>query len=139
MTLREWCLRDLAVLPGCGAPNIHLHFAREAALVRHQVELADNLASEQSELAYRLMGNAHEDVLTAIEATLKTVYLYKVASRPVTAARCGGSKARRKRLSEHRAWAKAFRGIQLRSVRGIGTGRSIGADAQYSEAPRDWA
>lgn len=27
------------------------------------------------------MGNAHEDVLTAFEATLKTVYLYKVASR----------------------------------------------------------
>ena len=82
------CGRDYGVYaislfcPDCGAPNIHLHFAREVALVREQVELAGNLASEQSELAYRLMGNAHEDVLTAFEATLKTVYLYKVASRP---------------------------------------------------------
>ncbi|RUZ99984.1 hypothetical protein EN938_26930 [Mesorhizobium sp. M7A.F.Ca.US.001.02.1.1] len=31
------------------------------------------------ELSYRLLGNAHEDVLTAFEATLKTVYLHKVA------------------------------------------------------------
>jgi hypothetical protein len=86
------CGRDYGVYaislfcPDCGAPNIHLHFAREVALVSEQVELARTLASEQSELAYRLMGNAHEDVLTAFEATLKTVYLYKVASRPPDAA-----------------------------------------------------
>ena len=43
--------------------------------MREQVELASKLAVEQSELAYRLLGNAHEDVLTAFEATLKTVYL----------------------------------------------------------------
>jgi hypothetical protein len=49
--------------------------------VREQVELAGNLGPERQELAYRLMGNAHEDVLTAFEATLKTVYLYKVASQ----------------------------------------------------------
>jgi hypothetical protein len=82
------CGRDYGVYaislfcPDCGAPNIHLHFAREVALVREQVELAGKLDPEQSELAYRLMGNAHEDVLTAFEATLKTVYLYKVSSRP---------------------------------------------------------
>jgi hypothetical protein len=81
------CGRDYGVYaislfcPDCGAPNIHLHFAREAELVREQVELAGNLGSERQELAYRLMGNAHEDVLTAFEATLKTVYLYKVASQ----------------------------------------------------------
>ena len=81
------CGRDYGVYaislfcPDCGAPNIHLHFAREVALVREQVELAGRLGPEQSELAYRLMGNAHEDVLTAFEATLKTVYLYKVAGR----------------------------------------------------------
>jgi hypothetical protein len=81
------CGRDYGVFaislfcPDCGAPNIHLHFAREAALVREQVKLADGLGEDQSELAYRLMGNAHEDVLTAFEATLKTVYLHKVATR----------------------------------------------------------
>jgi hypothetical protein len=74
-------VRDLAVLSDCGSPNIHLHFAREVALVREQVELAGSLSSEQSELAYGLMGNAHEDVLTTFEATLKTVYLYKVVTR----------------------------------------------------------
>jgi hypothetical protein len=85
------CGRDYGVFaislfcPDCGAPNIHLHFAREVALVRDQVKLADNLGEDQSELAYRLMGNAHEDVLTAFEATLKTVYLYKVAARPTDA------------------------------------------------------
>jgi hypothetical protein len=72
--------------PDCGAPNIHLHFAREAELAREQVELAGKLGPERQELAYRMMGNAHEDVLTAFEATLKTVYLYKVAARETAAA-----------------------------------------------------
>jgi hypothetical protein len=67
--------------PDCGAPNIHLHFAREAALVRHQVELGAQVDETQRELAYRLLGNAHEDVLTAFETTLKTVYLHKVRQR----------------------------------------------------------
>lgn len=82
------CGRDYGVFaislfcPDCGAPNIHLHFAREAALVREQVKLADSLGEDQSELAYRLLGNAHEDVLTAFEATLKTIYHHNVATRP---------------------------------------------------------
>lgn len=81
------CGRDYGVYaislfcPDCGSPNIHLHFAREAELVGEQVELAGKLGPERQELAYRMMGNAHEDVLTAFEATLKTVYLYKVASQ----------------------------------------------------------
>jgi hypothetical protein len=85
------CGRDYGVFaislfcPDCGAPNIHLHFAREVALVREQVEQASALDDERRELAYRLMGNAHEDVLTAFEATLKTVYLHKVACRPAGA------------------------------------------------------
>jgi hypothetical protein len=86
------CGRDYGVYaislfcPDCGAPNIHLHFAREVALVREQVELVGRLDPIQSELAYRLLGNAHEDVLTAFEATLKTIYLYKVTTRPPDAA-----------------------------------------------------
>ncbi len=68
------CGRDYGVYaismfcPDCGAPNIHLHFAREATLVREQVELAGKLNPEQGELAYSLLVNAHADVLTACEA-----------------------------------------------------------------------
>jgi hypothetical protein len=85
------CGRDYGVYaislfcPDCGAPNIHLHFAREAALVREQVELAEKLGAEHGELAYRLLGNAHEDVLTAFEATLKAVYYYQLTKRPLSA------------------------------------------------------
>ncbi len=41
-----------------------------------------NLDNTQQELAYRLLGNAHEDVLTAFEATQKMVYLDGMAQRP---------------------------------------------------------
>lgn len=76
------CGRDYGVFaialfcPDCGAPNVRLHFQREVALVDAQVELADDLDADLRELAYRLLGNAHEDVLTGLEATLKTIYLF---------------------------------------------------------------
>ena len=76
------CGRDYGVFavalfcPDCGAPNVRLHFQREVALVDAQVELADGIDPDLRELAYRLLGNAHEDVLTGLEATLKTVYLF---------------------------------------------------------------
>lgn len=78
----DHCGRDYGVFaiglfcPDCGAPNLRLHFAREAVLVDDQVSLAEEIGTEKEELAYRLLGNAHEDVLTAFEATLKTLYLY---------------------------------------------------------------
>ena len=88
--LREDLLRDLTCgvcarsygvyaialfCPDCGAPNIGLHFQCETALVSAQIDLADRENAEgRAELAYRLLGNAHEDVLTAFETTLKTVY-----------------------------------------------------------------
>jgi hypothetical protein len=77
----DHCGRDYGVFaiglfcPDCGAPNLRLHFAREAQIVAQQIELADAQEGRE-ELGYRLMGNAHEDVLTAFEATLKAVYLY---------------------------------------------------------------
>lgn len=82
------CGRDYGVFaislycPDCGAPNIHLHFAREVELVGKQVDLAEAQRGEQEEHAYRLLGNAHEDVLTAFEATLKAVYHDRLAMRP---------------------------------------------------------
>lgn len=81
----DHCGRDYGVFaialfcPDCGAPNLRLHFAREVHLVGAQVDLAEAQANE--ELAYRLLGNAHEDVLSAFEATLKVAYLYGVTRR----------------------------------------------------------
>ncbi len=79
------CQRPYAVYaialfcPDCGSPNVTLHFSRETAIVHEEIEIADRLDREgRAEIAYRLMGNAHEDVLTAFEATLKTLYRYLV-------------------------------------------------------------
>src|SRR6185437_532621 len=88
----DHCGRDYGVYaiglfcPDCGAPNLRLHFARETELVDAQVELAEAHGDELKELAYRLLGNAHEDVLTAFESTLKAVYFYGVGQRPADAA-----------------------------------------------------
>jgi hypothetical protein len=84
----DHCGRDYGVYaiglfcPDCGAPNLRLHFERERQLVNAQVEIAEAQDAGLAELAYRVLGNAHEDVLTAFEATLKTVYLYGIANRP---------------------------------------------------------
>lgn len=61
--------------PDCGATNIAQHFQRELDIVHAQIKLTDTPKNNgNAELAYRLLGNAHEDVLTAYEATLKSVY-----------------------------------------------------------------
>ncbi|MUT27258.1 MULTISPECIES: hypothetical protein [Mesorhizobium] len=88
----DCCGRDYGVFaialfcPDCGALNLALHFAREAELVGQQVDLAEALGKDRQELAYRLLGNAHEDVLTAFEATLKVAYAYRIQNRPPGAA-----------------------------------------------------
>ena len=84
----DCCGRDYGVYaialfcPDCGAPNVALHFEREVELVLRQVVIAEKLDEEQIEFAYRLLGNAHEDVLTAFEAVQKVVYLHKVSLDP---------------------------------------------------------
>ena len=51
-------------------------------LVSQQIELARGVEEEgRKELAYRLLGNTHEDVLTAFETYLKTVYRFLVKNR----------------------------------------------------------
>lgn len=68
--------------PDCGAANLHVHFARETGLVAQQIEVAQAIESEcGSELSYRLLGNAHEDVVTALETYLKTAYRFLVRKR----------------------------------------------------------
>ena len=81
----DTCRRSYAVYaialfcPDCGAPNLALHFRREVNLVAEQIALADTQnAAGRPELAYRLMGNAHEDVLTAFETALKMTYRHLV-------------------------------------------------------------
>lgn len=77
---REYGVYALALFcPDCGAPNTSLHFRREVSLIEQQIELASEMDKKGDvELAYRLMGNAHEDVLTAFEATLKSVHSYLI-------------------------------------------------------------
>ncbi|MEE9443204.1 MAG: hypothetical protein V3V99_11130 [candidate division Zixibacteria bacterium] len=68
--------------PDCGVPNLKTHFQREAELIVLQIALAQEMSSQgKQELAYRLMGNAHEDVLTAFEAYQKVVYRHLVRLR----------------------------------------------------------
>lgn len=97
VTIREDLLRDLICnvcernygvyaiglyCPDCGAINVQVHFRREVEIVRRQTELAEEVKSAgDAELAYRLMGNAHEDVLTAFETALKTIYRHLVRQR----------------------------------------------------------
>lgn len=79
----DHCGRDYGVYaigiycPDCGAPNLRLHFAREVELVEMQVSLAESQGDGRKELAYRMLGNAHEDVLTGFEASLKAVFLHR--------------------------------------------------------------
>lgn len=81
--------------PDCGSPNVSLHFHREIELVQEQIALADDLdAHGRGEIAYRIMGNAHEDVLTAFEATLKTVHAHIVRTHlPAQLEKLTGKKA----------------------------------------------
>jgi len=65
--------------PGCGAENVHVHFRREIELIGKQIQLARTI--EEEELSYRLLGNAHEDVVTALETYLKTIFRFIVKRR----------------------------------------------------------
>jgi len=61
--------------PDCGAPNVMVHFEREVELIELQIRLAGELEEEYGEEAsYRILGNSHEDTLTAFEAYQKTVF-----------------------------------------------------------------
>lgn len=77
---REYGVYTIALYcPDCGAPNVHVHFRREVELISRQIELANNAEADgNKELAYRLLGNAHEDVLTAFETYLKTIFRFLV-------------------------------------------------------------
>jgi len=68
--------------PDCGGANLATHFGREIELVRQQTKLAEQRRGEgERELAYRLLGNAHEDVLTAFETYQKNVFRFLALRR----------------------------------------------------------
>lgn len=79
------CGRDYGVYaialfcPDCGCKNLHVHFEREIELIIQQIDLAEQTAEHgDAELSYRILGNAHEDVVTAFETYQKTYYRFKV-------------------------------------------------------------
>jgi hypothetical protein len=77
---REYGVYAIALLcPDCGCRNLHVHFEREIELILQQIDLAEQVAENgNSELSYRILGNAHEDVVTAFETYQKTFYRYMV-------------------------------------------------------------
>ena len=80
---REYGVYALALFcPDCGGRNVHVHFRRELELVARQVAMADEAEQRgEVELAYRLLGNAHEDVLTAFETYLKLIHRFLARRR----------------------------------------------------------
>lgn len=85
----SYCGRNYAVYaiavycPDCGAPNLLRHFERELGLIEAQIALVEsNEGDRERELDYRLLGNAHEDVLTAFEAALKVAFRQLAAMQP---------------------------------------------------------
>lgn len=74
---REYGVYAIAIFcPDCGCKNLKVHFEREIQLVIQQIDLAEQVADDNTELSYRILGNAHEDVLTAFETYQKTIYKY---------------------------------------------------------------
>lgn len=77
---REYGVFALALFcPDCGAPNVSTHFDREIDIINQQIEISRLIDNDENrEVAYRLLANAHEDALTALETTLKAVYRHIV-------------------------------------------------------------
>lgn len=77
---REYGVYTIALFcPDCGSKNLHVHFEREIELILQQIDLAEQVAGKEgAELSYRILGNAHEDVVTAFETYQKAIYKYMV-------------------------------------------------------------
>jgi hypothetical protein len=77
---REYGVYAIALFcPDCGCKNLHVHFEREIELILQQIDLAEQMAENgNEELSYRILGNAHEDVVTAFETYQKIFYKHLV-------------------------------------------------------------
>lgn len=80
---REYGVYALALFcPDCGSPNVSTHFDREIDIIIQQIEIYTLVDRDgKKEVAYRLLSNAHEDALTALETTLKAVYRYLIINK----------------------------------------------------------
>lgn len=86
---REYGLHAIGLFcPDCGAASILNHFDGEISLLEEQIAIAQR-GEASPELTFRLLGNAHEDVLTAFEAIQKTVFRFGLSGLPATAAKKG--------------------------------------------------
>lgn len=111
--------------PDCGAANVIVHFARELQLIRDQAALSQIAADDRRvELAFRLLGNAHEDVLTAFETYLKTIYRYLVTKR---------TPAQASELCSKKAIGNSFQSIE----RGRSLYAALGIDLYSACRPED--
>ena len=77
---REYGVYAIALYcPDCGCKNLRVHFEREIELILQQIDLAEQVSEDgNNELSYRILGNAHEDVVTAFETYQKVFYKYMV-------------------------------------------------------------
>jgi hypothetical protein len=78
---REYGVYAIALFcPDCGSKNLLVHFEREIELILQQIDLAEHMTESgiSNELSYRMLGNAHEDVVTAYETYQKAFYRYMI-------------------------------------------------------------
>jgi len=102
---REYGVYAIALFcPDCGCKNLHVHFEREIELILQQIDLAEQVTEAGNiELSYRILGNAHEDVVTAFETYQKTFYKYMVKQ--------AYSEDKAKKLTSKRAMGNRFQNI----------------------------
>lgn len=112
--------------PDCGAPNLAVHYRRECDLIEQQITLARE--ASEPEFSFRLLGNAHEDVVTALETYLKTAYRFLVGKQ------CEIEEATKLRSS--RAIGNAFQNIDRAREKLARVG--IDPFARLSEDDRDY-
>jgi len=80
---REYGVYALALFcPDCGVPNVSTHFNREIDIINQQIKISKQIDNEENrEVSYRLLANAHEDAITALETTLKAIFKHIILSR----------------------------------------------------------
>ena len=62
--------------PNCGSQNLTAHFQKEKELIKKQINRTHALKERDKEFYYRLLGNAHEDILTSFETYLKNIFYF---------------------------------------------------------------
>ena len=77
---REYGVYAIALYcPDCAGKNFSIHFGREIEIIKEQIDIAEQVAETGNlELSYRILGNAHEDVVTAFETYQKVFYKHIV-------------------------------------------------------------